>query len=412
MPVFPREKSDYEKWQDGFGADWDKVVANSSPNLNRVLHIYEKRKFVKLPSGFPLTSNVCVYNKNQNTYRTVTLTEDRVVYFEEEELFINTTDSNQYLCVIYSGRWLGANFFYNLPVVYINSRSAKSYGEIDQFANGICLSSDKMPLLRGVDCNKIYQINIHQTLEHLSFLSLSPNLIIGSCSGTDANARILKKIIDKAIEEGVYWSASANINNVINFSDLSLADWFYTTVINVPQNYGNVYLYNFPTTNNARRFKYHSKFNLFYTAGYLRGTPSAELLEGTITENQTVATRSGAHGFNAANWTVLRNFPMWTVLNGSETGCLRPAESASSYANFVFYSNQLVGKYFAQFDANGNLDLDPTKTFVANLPFLPGNVAQKITFDDKTFVNQFTPAEQDAIEDLVVNQKKWILEWK
>ena len=37
---------------------------------------------------------------------------------------------------------------------------------------------------------------------------------------------------------------------------------------------------------------------------------------------------------------------------------------------------------------------------------------QKITFDDKTFVNQFTWAEQDAIEDLVVNQKKWILEWK
>ena len=70
-----------------------------------------------------------------------------------------------------------------------------------------------------------------------------------------------------------------------------------------------------------------------------------------------------------------------------------------------------LNEYFAQFDANGNLDLDPTKTFVANLPFLSGNVAQTITFDDTTFKNQFTAEERTQIEDLVVNQKKWGLSW-
>ena len=135
-------------------------------------------------------------------------------------------------------------------------------------------------------------------------------------------------------------------------------------------------------------------------------------MEGTITEDQEYATNYGRHGFNKPEWTVLRNFPMWTVLDEpTDTGCLRPAASANSLANFIFYSNQLEGKYFAQFDANGNIDLDPTKTFVANLPFLPGNVAQTITFDDTTFKNQFTAEERTQIEDLVVNQKKWGLSW-
>ena len=35
-----------------------------------------------------------------------------------------------------------------------------------------------------------------------------------------------------------------------------------------------------------------------------------------------------------------------------------------------------------------------------------------IGFEDKTFYLQFTENEQDAIEDLVVNQKKWTLAWK
>ncbi|HOO24974.1 MAG TPA: hypothetical protein PLR95_07865, partial [Paludibacteraceae bacterium] len=190
-------------------------------------------------------------------------------------------------------------------------------------------------------------------------------------------------------------------------------DDFYTKISFFPSSYASTYtFYNFPTTNNARRFKFDSSFYLMKNNGYVYGIPSAEILEGTITENQEYTANVGCHGFSKWHWTVLRNFPMWTVLDGADTGCLRPATSASSYANFIFYSNQLEGKYFAKFDANGNIDLDPTNTFVANLPFLPGNVAQKITFNDKTFVNQFTLAEQDAIEDLVVNQKKWILEWK
>ena len=151
-------------------------------------------------------------------------------------------------------------------------------------------------------------------------------------------------------------------------------DDFYTKIPVYPRSYGANTFYDFPTTNNTRRFKFDSSFNL-YTIGYVGGIPSAEILEGTITENQEyTASGVGCHGFNKSDWTVLRNFPMWTVLDGAVTGCLRPAEKASSSANFVFYSNQLDGEYFAQFDANGNLDLDPTKTFVPNLPFLTVNV--------------------------------------
>ena len=403
--------SSYDEWQEGFGVDWDNVVANAPIGSYKVLHLYQKRNFLKLASNFPVAAECCVWNKNTNTYRVVEqLWETKTIIFEEGESFVNSHDSCEYLCVVYSGKWQSATYFYKLPVVYVNSRACAQLNPFKDFnANCLFIPSENVPLLRGVDCYSLYRIYIHPSLEHLSFQTVNETgIIIDGVRGGDVQGRILMNIYDAKPETTPMYMI-ANTNNVINFSDLDLADDFYTKIPVRPFSYGSNTLYNFPTTNNARRFKFDSSFNLRYAGGYVGGIPSAEILEGTITENQEYY---GLHGFNKSAWTVLRNFPMWTVLDGADTGCLRPAASASSYANFIFYSNQLEGRYFAQFDANGNIDLDPTKTFVANLPFLPGNVAQKITFDDKTFVNQFTPAEQDAIEDLVVNQKKWILEWK
>lgn len=404
-------KSPYDEWQAGFGVDWDNVVANAPIGNFKVLHLYQKRNFLKLASNFPIAAECCVWNKNTNTYRVVELGANKTIIFEEGESFANSFDNSEYLCVVYSGKWQSASYFYKLPVVYVNSRDCTQHPFKDFYANCLFIPSENVPLLRGVDCYSLHRIFIHPTLEHLSFQTVyDAGIRIDGVRGGDVQGRILMNIYDaKPVSTPMYMLA--NSINVINFSDLDLADDFYTKIPVRPYSYASNTYYNFPTTNNARRFKFDSSFNLRY-GGYVGGIPSAEILEGTITEDQEYAANYGWHGFNKPEWTVLRNFPMWTVLDGADTGCLRPAASASSHANFIFYSNQLEGKYFAKFDANGNLDLDPTNTFVANLPFLPGNVAQTITFEDKTFVNQFTPAEQDAIEDLVVNQKKWILEWK
>ncbi len=405
-------KTDYEKWQEGFGVDWDNVVANAPISGFKVLHLYQKRNFLKLASNFPITAECCVWSKNTNTYRVVELFyETKTIIFEEGESFVNSHDSCEYLCVVYSGSWTSASYFYKLPVVYVNSRACTQHPK-DHNANGLFIPSENVPFLRGVDCYSLSTIYIHPSLEHLSFQTVNEGGIeIWGVRGGEVQGRILMNIYD-AKPENTPMFMLASPTNVINFSDLDLADDFYIKISVYPFSSSTYTLYDFPNKNNARRFKFDSSFNLRYAGGYVRGIPSAEILEGTITEDQEYDANIGLHGFNKAEWTVLRNFPMWTVLDGADTGCLRPAASAHSNANFIFYSNQLEGRYFAQFDANGNIDLDPTNTFVANLPFLPGNVAQKITFADKTFVNQFTPAEQDAIEDLVVNQKKWILEWK
>lgn len=411
--VLEIEKPQYDEWQEGFGVDWDNVVANAPIGSFKVLHLYQKRNFLKLVSNFPIAAECCVWNKNTNTYRVVELFyETKTIIFEEGESFVNSHDGCEYLCVVYSGIWQSATYFYKLPVVYVNSRACTQHPYKDHNANGLFIPSENVPFLRGVDCHSLPTIYIHPSLEHLSFQTVNEaGIQISGVRGGDVQGRILMDIYN-AKPETTPMYVTANTNFAINFSDLDLADDFYTKISVRPSSYASNTHYNFPTTNNARRFKFDSSFNLRYGGGYVLGIPSAEILEGTITEDQEYAAGIGYHGFNKSAWTVLRNFPMWTVLDGADTGCLRPAAYANSNANFIFYSNQLEGRYFAQFDANGNIDLDPTKTFVANLPFLPGNVAQKITFVDKTFVNQFTPAEQDAIEDLVVNQKKWILEWK
>ena len=64
-------ESDYDEWQEGFGVDWDSVVANAPIGNLKVLHLYQKRKFLKLVSNFPSTAQCCVWSKNNNAYRVV-----------------------------------------------------------------------------------------------------------------------------------------------------------------------------------------------------------------------------------------------------------------------------------------------------------------------------------------------------
>ena len=101
---------------------------------------------------------------------------------------------------------------------------------------------------------------------------------------------------------------------------------------------------------------------------------------------------------------------MWTVLSGASYGCLKPMTVYSTRGNFRFVSTNLERDYFAQFDELGELILDPTLTFVANLP-IETVTGATITFDDKTFKNKFTSAEQGKIVDLVTKTKKWTLAW-
>ena len=133
-------------------------------------------------------------------------------------------------------------------------------------------------------------------------------------------------------------------------------------------------------------------------------------LTGTITENQSNTTYAGYHGFNLTAYTLLRNFPMWTVLEGASYGCLKPMTVYSTRGNFRFSSYNLEREYFAQFDELGEPILDPTLTFVANLP-IETVTGATITFDDKTFKNKFTSAEQAKIVALVTTTKKWTLAW-
>ena len=61
----------YEEWQEGFGVNWDSVIANAPIGSFKVLHLYQKRKFLKLASDFPSTAQCCVWSKNTNAYRVV-----------------------------------------------------------------------------------------------------------------------------------------------------------------------------------------------------------------------------------------------------------------------------------------------------------------------------------------------------
>lgn len=249
------------------------------------------------------------------------------------------------------------------------------------------------------------------TLEHLTYQTTANSINIGSIVGTDTQVRLLKNIID-TLPQGVGLIFSGFQAYNIQISDEKLADLLYNDWI---YNNSNVTIYKFPATNNVRTFKLNPNYQLKGNI-YLNGLPNAVYLTGTVTEDQTSIATDGRHGFSNSGWTLLKNFPMWTVLEGASTGCLLPAKSAHPYANFRFYSMQLERSNFALFDELGNMDFRPDKSFVANLPVLPtdefGNVIvpQSITFEDTTFKNQFTEDERNKIVSTITG-KNWGLTW-
>ena len=106
-----------------------------------------------------------------------------------------------------------------------------------------------------------------------------------------------------------------------------------------------------------------------------------------------------------------KNFPLWTVIGGASTGCLRPLQAANVNGSFIFSSLQLERSNFAIFDEFGNIDLDPTKSFVANLPVVSNAIAQTITFSDTTFKNLFTAGEQAQIVSTITGKNWGLQQW-
>ena len=405
-------KSPYDEWQEGFNANWDSVVSNAPmTNTERILHIYTKVELLKMSSAFPTGAEIYTYNGS--VYRQITMDANKRLAFVEADYITNTSDNLQYVCVVYGGNNLGTSaLFVNLPVVYSNTKTYRQTTVDDTFANLLWQESKTVQFIRGIDCYKLQTISIHPTLEHLTYQTITNGITIFGIYGADNNVRLLKNIIDTKPPE-VWLILNSYDRYDVKISDEKLADWFYNDLI---YNNSSVERYVFPSTNNVKTFKFNPDFQikmLGYT--YLGGLPNAMYLTGTITENQTSTVNDGYHGFSNSNWTMLKNFPMWTVLEGASTGCLLPMNEHANvgfYLNgyFDFHSTNLEPKYFCEFDENGIIE-DPTKYFICNLPFETiAHTNIQVRFRDLTFKNNFTAAQQSAISTYLTN-KKWNLLW-
>ena len=400
-------QSPYDEWQEGFGYNWDNVVANAPMTYaNRILHIYTKVKLLRMASTFP--SGVEIYTFNGSVYRQITMDINKRLAFIEADYITNSFDNLQYVCVVYSAAIWGSIYFETwLPVVYGNSKAVTSEGA-DIFVN--LLNAKTFPTLRGVDVNQILVLFISGGLEHLTYQTTYNNLKLRYEGLRNCEIRLLKEVCDTLPSGISYYTTSVFSEVNVKITDEALADWFYNTWLYTTYASGTMFQY--PAGNYVRKFKVNSAMQLKASntdTAYIKGIPNCDYLEGTFTEDQTSAF-PGLHGFNSNTMRNLKNFPMWTVLGGASTGCLLPATSASSYANFKFWSMQLERSNFAIFDELGNIDLDPTKSFVANLPILSGSIVQSITFEDTSFRILFTENEQSQIVSIITG-KNWGLTW-
>lgn len=408
-------KSDYELWQEGFGYNWDSVVANTPmTNTQRILHIYTKVELLKMLSSFPTT--VEIYTYNGSVYRQIIMDTNKRLAFIEADYITNTFDNLQYVCVVYGNvTWGTAVFETYLPIVYGNSK-AVFYGTLDFAVNLLNTRFDNnyYPLLRGVDVNTLSQSIIFGGLEHISYQNISQPLLFRYEGLRNCEIRVLKGVCD-TLPSGLSYLTSNNFSEVnVKITDEALADWFYNTWLYTIYASGTRFIY--PVGNYVRRFKVNSAMPLKASAAnaaYIRGIPNCDYLEGTFTEDQTSAF-PGLHGFNSSNMTHLINFPMWTVLDGATTGCLLPrpqGSTVSTFANFIFYSKNLERKYFCEFDSNGTIIEDPTKYFLCNLPVQQYVSGQTIRFVTNTFWSLFTADEISEIERYI-GLKNWGIIWQ
>jgi hypothetical protein len=411
-------KTPYEEWQEGFGYNWDSVVANAPmTNSQRILHVYTKVELLKMSSNFPTGAEI--YAFNGSVYRPLTMDENKCLSFIPADYITNTSDNIQYVCVVYGNASWGSLFFQTyLPVVYSNSKSCNNVGAgADTHVNLLNNNANRYPLIRGYDVYFVNRMDLYAGVEHLTTQSYNTTVDLGFLSNiSDCEARILKEIIDNApIETTFNFLVGQTLNLSATITDEDLANWFYNTFF---YKWYDKTFYIFGANNVVRRFKLNPNLLLNSSLGYVSNVPDTQYFEGTITENQTATIFIGYHGFrgSATKYQQQKNFPLWTVLEGASTGCLRPLQVANTNGSFLFSSLQLERSNFALFN-NGVIDNDPTKSFVANLPVLPtdinGNVIvpQTIRFEDTTFKNQFTENERNKIVSKITTDKHWGLTW-
>ena len=432
-------KSCYQLWQDGFNTNWDNVVTNANLTYNyRILHVYVASERLYLNSfSAQARKQIAVYNANTNTYRYTNVQVDTLngynyILFEPSDYFINNQDSLSYVCVVYAANsWGDWAFRFQLPVVYANNKGLSGLDTqqyISLLGDSVSPATTNYPLLRGIDLDilNLSDIYIYNSIEHISYQRTSnyndSSLItytIRLIQGNDAQLNLFNTIYDDLILKG-------NTINPIDFSNINLnlcntnmADDFYNKLL---YNVSGVNYYNFPV---GTQINFVEKFKVKQTqlkcanayVSYM-SIPSCVHIDGLIEESTDTHAGQGFHGFNSSSYTNLMDFPMWKVLEGATTGCLRPitVNVPNTRGNFTFVSSLLDPKKFCEFDINNNIIEDPTKYFICNLPvvgvFTPTTNNQKITFNAgaANFKNWFTTAQRDKILKYV-NAKNWILTW-
>jgi len=408
-------KSPYDEWQEGFGYNWDSVVANAPmTNTLRILHVYTKVEFLKMISTFP--TSIEIYTYNGSVYRQITMDANKRLAFIEADYITNTSDNLQYVCVVYGDVNLGDYYFNTyLPVVYSNTKNSPGDTLVNLINIGGGQTFTLYPYLRGVDCYTTSYIQIGNSLEHLTTQNYNTTIQIVRVAGSDQQARILKDLIDNAPIGTTITLAPGFVQTVLLYiSDEKLADWFYNDLC-YNKFSGVSYLYGFPVSNVVKKFNINPNI-IFKGNSYLSAMPNMVYIEGFIEEDITQTdANAGMCNFRNSGWRMLQNFPMWKVKESATTGCLLPMKTQTNVANYLngsfrFYSTNLEPNKFCEFDENGIIE-DPTKYFICNLPIETETHANiQVKFDDLTFKNNYTAAQQSAISAYLTN-KKWSLQW-
>ena len=428
-------KSCYDIWQEGFGVNWDNVVTNASMTYPyRILHVYVATNILYL-NGFTTQKRkgIAIYNANTNTYRYTNVQVDAIsgynyITFQPSDYFTNSQDSLSYVCVVYSSNdWGDKAFRGQLPIVYANNKwlaGLDTQQYVSLLGDIVSVAVTNYPLLRGVDYDILCSsdIYIYNSVEHISYLQTNINgslitYTIRLIQGNDAQLNLFNTIYDDLVLRG-------NTINPIDFTiinlnlcNTNLADDFFNKFL---YNASGVNYYNFPVgtqINFVEKFKVkQTPLKCAYTNVNYMSIPSCVHIDGLIAESTDTHAGQGFHGFNSSSYTNLMDFPMWKVLDGATTGCLRPITSPNSRGNFIFVSALLDPKKFCEFDENNNPIEDPTKYFICNLPvvgvFTPTTNNQKLTFNlgAANFKNWFTATQRDKILTYI-NAKNWIMQW-
>ena len=408
-------KTPYDEWQEGFGYNWDNVVANAPmTNTPRLLHIYTKVEMLKMHSFFQ--TNTEIYTYNGSVYRQIIMDTKKRLAFIEADYITNTFDNLKYICVVYGhATWGDYHFNTYLPVVYSNSKACYDIGtNLTNIGGGLTFTL--YPYLRGIDSNLVGDIQIGNSLEHLTIQSYNQTIQLVRIAGSDTQARIFKSIVDNAPVGTTFTIYEAVVipTCALYISDEKLADWFYNDFV-YNRNTATSYQYGLPVSNVVKKFNINPNM-IFKGNNYLQSMPNMVYIEGFIEEDITQTdANAGMCNFRNSGWRMLQNFPMWKVKEGATTGCLLPMKTQTNVANYLngsfrFYSTNLEQNKFCEFDENGIIE-DPNKYFICNLPIETETHANiQVKFEDLTFKNYFTAGQQTAIQSYL-NAKKWNLLW-